>query len=187
MLCSMAMADSILEHTGLALHLKWPNDLVWETKKKVAGLLTEAEFDGTKTNWVVVGLGLNVNIDFSAETAAEPDRPHRPGSGHPPLAQTATSLSEILGQNTEHLRLPILRSYLRNVEQRYEALRQGVSPHLEWQRKLINLGQQVSVNGLDGAEKHRGTVIGVNEDGALKLRQDDDTIVTVIAGDVTLR
>lgn len=187
MICSLAMVDAIAEHTELAVQIKWPNDLVWDKSKKIAGLLTEAEFDSEKVNWVVVGLGLNVNVDFSQHTQPEPDRPQRPGSGHPPLAQTATSLSMILGQDTGHLRLPILRSYLRQVERRYEALRQGVSPHFEWQRKLVTLGQEVSVSVMDQTEKYQGTVVGVNENGALKLRQNDGKIVTVIAGDVTLR
>jgi BirA family biotin operon repressor/biotin-[acetyl-CoA-carboxylase] ligase len=38
MLCSMALADAIEEHSGVALGLKWPNDLVWAETKKLAGI-----------------------------------------------------------------------------------------------------------------------------------------------------
>ncbi len=187
MTCSLAMLDAIYEHTGLMAQLKWPNDIVWGDRKKLAGLLTETEFEGNAISWAVVGLGLNVNLDFSAQTEPEPDRPNRPDSGHPPLAQTATSLSQILGASTDHLRLPVLQSYLHNVEQRYTALRRGVSPHFEWQRRLAGIGQEITVTLLAEDQKIQGTVIGVNENGALKLRQSDGAVVTVVAGDVTLR
>jgi BirA family biotin operon repressor/biotin-[acetyl-CoA-carboxylase] ligase len=183
----MAMLDAIQEHTQLALQLKWPNDIVWHDHKKVGGLLTESEFEGEQVVWVVVGLGLNVSVDFSSFTEPEPDRPHRPGSGHPPLAETATSLSMILDRETKSLRLPILQSYLRNVERRYEALRHGVMPHLEWQRKLVGMGQPVSVTVLDSHRQVTGTMAGVDENGALRIRRPDGSIVSVIAGDVTLR
>lgn len=187
MLCSLAMIDSIQAHTDLLPGVKWPNDLVWGDGKKLGGILTESEFEGNKLNWVIVGIGLNVNIDFSADTEPEPDRSGKPGTGHPPLAQTATSLSTIMGQDTTHLRLPILQTFLKNVEQRYTALQRGVSPHFEWQRRLVGIGKTVTVTVLDNSEKYQGKITSVNENGALRLRQDDGSMLTVLAGDVTLR
>ncbi|RME97093.1 MAG: biotin--[acetyl-CoA-carboxylase] ligase [Chloroflexi bacterium] len=187
MLCALAMLDAIAAHTHLEAALKWPNDIVWHNHKKLAGLLTETEFENNTLSWVVVGLGLNVNVDFSSFTHAEPDRPNRPGSGHPPLAESATSLSMILEKDTDHLRLPILQHYLKNVEQRYIALKKGVSPHFEWQRRLIDMGQPVTVHNAENNRQHSGVVTGVNENGGLRLRQPNGSIVTVLAGDVTLR
>ncbi len=187
MLCSLAMADAIKEHTGLVVNLKWPNDLVWNDGKKLAGILTESEFEGSTISWVVVGLGLNVNIDFNAYTEPEPNHLNRPASGHPPLAQTATSLSMILGEDATNLRLPILQSCLKNIEQRYDALRQGVSPHFEWQRKQMGMGHAVTVTVLKGAKQYTGTIIGVDKNGALRLKKEDGSKVTILAGDVTLR
>ncbi len=62
MLCSLALADAIELHTELSPDLKWPNDLVWIDGKKLAGMLTELEIEGDTLTWVVVGLGLNVNV-----------------------------------------------------------------------------------------------------------------------------
>ncbi len=187
MLCSLAMVDAITAKTDLSLNIKWPNDLVWKDGKKVGGVLTEAEIEGDELSWVVVGMGLNVNIDFSDQTEPVPDRPGKPNTGHPPLAHTATSLSMLLGQDTGDLRLPILQDFLKNVEQRYNALKQGVSPHYEWQRRLIGLGQTVSVTVLDDARQVQGKITSVTESGALRIRQADGSIVTILAGDVTLR
>jgi BirA family biotin operon repressor/biotin-[acetyl-CoA-carboxylase] ligase len=187
MLCALALADAIELHTELSPGLKWPNDLVWRDGKKLAGILTELDIEGDLLNWVVVGLGLNVNVDFSRQTQAEPDRPGRPGSGGPPLAQTATSLSMITGRDTGGLRLPILQSFLFNVEQRYEALRRGELPHHEWQERLVGMGQPVTVTLLDEGQRQEGILAGVDENGALLLAQADGSIATIFAGDVTLR
>jgi BirA family biotin operon repressor/biotin-[acetyl-CoA-carboxylase] ligase len=187
MLCSLAIVEAIANQTNLSIYLKWPNDLVWEDGKKLAGILTEAEIEGDRLNWAIVGIGLNVNVDFSDQTEPEPDQPGKPNSGHPPLSQTATSLSMILGRDTDDLRLPILQHFLANVERRYTALKRGVSPHYEWQRHLIGLGQFVTVTVLDEVRQYEGKITGVTENGALRLRQADETMVTILAGDVTLR
>ncbi len=187
MLCALALAEAIELHTELAPGVKWPNDLVWTNGKKLAGILTELDIEGNELTWAVVGLGVNVNVDFSQQTEAEPDRSGRPGSGGPPLAQAATSLSMIMGRDTGGLRLPILQSFLVNVERRYEALRRGELPHQEWQERLIGLGQAVTVTILDGAHHYEGTLTGVDENGAILLTQTDGSTVTIFAGDVTLR
>ena len=187
MLCTLAMADAIKIQTNLTVGVKWPNDLVWTDNKKLAGILTESEIEGDQLSWVIVGLGLNVNIDFSQQTEAEPDRPRKPNSGHPPLAETATSLSMILGRDTGNLRLPILQRYLENVEQRYNALQAGQSPLDEWQQRLVGLGQTVTVTNVNDTHQTTGTITGVDTNGALRLKQDDGSIATILAGDVTLR
>lgn len=187
MLCTLAMADSIETHTGLRVKFKWPNDIIWEDNKKLAGVLTEAELEEDRVNWVVVGMGLNVNVDFRSHTDPESDRPGRPGTGHRPLADTATSLSMILDQDTTELRLPLLQSYLTNVERRYEALAHELSPRAEWQRRLAGVGQEVTVSSPNTPQQYQGVITGVDENGSLRLRQADGTMVTIIAGDVTLR
>jgi BirA family biotin operon repressor/biotin-[acetyl-CoA-carboxylase] ligase len=157
--------------------------LVWKDGKKLAGILTELEIEGDRLNWAVVGLGLNVNLDFRQ---VEPVRNERAGNGDAPLSQTATSLSMILSQNTSHLRLPILQSFLVNVEHRYEALRQGQSPHREWRSRLVGLGQQVTLIGMEG-DLHQGLMADVDENGTLLLQQADGSVMMFLAGDVTLR
>ncbi len=191
MLCTLAMGDAIMTQTDLSPYVKWPNDLIWKDGKKLAGVLTESELEGDQISWVVVGMGLNVNIDFSSYTSPIADRPGKPrhtALANTALADTATSLSMLLGQDTDHLRLPILQSFLKNVEQRYTALKKGVSPHFEWQRRLLDIGHEVTVTVLDGtSQQYHGKIVSVTEVGALRLRQDDGTMATILAGDVTLR
>lgn len=178
MLCALAMAEAIENETGLRPALKWSNDIVWKDAKKLAGILTETEFAGNRLSWVVVGIGVNVNIDFQEEEVAIPG-----GNGQPPLSQTATSLSTILGREVE--RLPILRRFLRNVEARYDALAEGHRFQREWSQRLIGLNQVVTITG--PAETYRGRMIGVNAQGALLLQLPDGSIREIVAGDFSLR
>lgn len=181
MLCAIALVDAIERETGLIPDLKWPNDVMWKDGKKLAGILTEIELDGQHLAWVVVGIGLNVNVDFYELAQSNPV--YKAGNGSPPLEQTATSLSMILGHPTE--RLPILQRFLENIEQRYEALRTGRLPHDEWRRRLMGLGQQATVSG--AGQVYKGVIAGVDVNGALLLKQADGTVVTITAGDVSLR
>ena len=113
-------------------------------------------------------MGLNVNADFA---------------GQPDLANTATSLSMAVGRPVSRLRL--LHATLAGVEARYEGLRAGRSPHREWAARLATLGQAVTVHAPDGV--YQGIAEGVDEAGALLLRQPSGEVVRILAGDVTLR
>lgn len=90
MVCALAVADAIAEQTGIAVSLKWPNDVVFGGKK-LAGILTELGTFGEHLDWVIVGVGLNVNVDFAAID--------------PSLAETAISLQTIAGHPVPRGRL----------------------------------------------------------------------------------
>ncbi len=172
MICSLAAADAVREVTGLRPALKWPNDLLLDGKK-LAGILTELGFGG-QLAWVVVGLGLNVNVDFASEALR---------NDWPDLSDTATSLALSMRQPVS--RLQLLQSYLAGVEARYDALRAGHSPHQEWVARLATLGQRVTISAPEAV--YEGVAEGVDETGALLLRQTNGEAVRILTGDVTLR
>ena len=117
MLCSLAAADAIREVTGLEAWLKWPNDLIVPDLRppswsKLAGLLTQTGVVGEQISFVVVGIGINVNV--------QPDV-------LPTLAPNATSILAETGRRTD--RAALLAALLAGVERRYEALKARQSPH----------------------------------------------------------
>ncbi len=180
MLCALAAADAVTELVGLRVDLKWPNDLL-VGNRKLAGLLSEAIFEGDRLAAVVVGLGLNVNTDWS---------------NAPPFIAPATSLRLELGHPVD--RLPLLLAYLDGVACRYDQLKCGMGPYAEWVSRLVTLGQHVTAhlgeqalpgrdNSVDAAPQClSGVAQGVDVDGALLLRADDGTIHRLLAADISL-
>ncbi len=173
MLCALAATDAIHTVTGISAGIKWPNDLV-SGGRKLAGFLTELSVTGDTLDWVIVGMGLNVNLDFSAMSA--------PVDGQL-LAETATSLQMLTGKPVS--RAALMKAYLLQVEARYLALKAGVSPLDEWRERLETLGQTISVQMPD--KRLTGRAEGVSATGALLVRLDDGRVEEVLAGDVSLR
>jgi BirA family biotin operon repressor/biotin-[acetyl-CoA-carboxylase] ligase len=167
MICSLAIADAVEGLMGLSVGLKWPND-IFIRGKKAGGILTESGITGGRLDYVVVGMGLNVNLAVSTL---------------PELRGTATSLSQELGREVS--RLELLWRILEGIEARYNSLRSGESPHEEWAARLINLGRQVQVTTPHGVLV--GWAEGMDADGALVLRTADGQRRRILAGDVTLR
>jgi BirA family biotin operon repressor/biotin-[acetyl-CoA-carboxylase] ligase len=148
--------------------LKWPNDLEWRGRK-LAGILAEGSFSGDRLDYTVVGLGLNVNIDFRSR---------------PDLAEQAISLQEITGDHVDPA--SILVAVLERTEGHYLALRQGVSPVPAWTARLVTLGQPVVATTGDGQVIH-GLAEQVMPDGALTIRLADGSETSIRALDVTIR
>jgi BirA family biotin operon repressor/biotin-[acetyl-CoA-carboxylase] ligase len=166
MTCSLAAVEAIGAETGLEVGLKWPNDLL-VGGRKLGGILTELATRGTELDHVVVGIGLNVNVDFR----------------DPTLVGSATSIAQEMARPFP--RLPLLLAILRRIDERYLALQEGGSLHGEWAARLVTLGQPVRVTTPEG--RYAGRAVGVDEDGALLLRLPDGAAVRILAGDVTLR
>jgi BirA family biotin operon repressor/biotin-[acetyl-CoA-carboxylase] ligase len=168
MVCGLAVSDAVASQTDLHVGLKWPNDLI-VGQGKVGGILTELELEADRVRFVVVGIGLNVNLD--------------PGQLPKDLLMPASSLSHESGQDIA--RLPLLWAMLQAIESRYMSLRMGESPQAEWQERLVTLGRQVTVS--QAGSEVEGVAEGVDANGALLVRLASGDLKTVVAGDVTLR
>ena len=167
MVCSLAVCEAISEVAGVQAQVKWPNDVLIEGQK-VCGILTELDVVGEQLETAVVGIGINVNLDFE---------------GAPPLMSPATSLSLAAGRTVS--RLDLLVALLDGIERRYVAAREGRSYHHEWAERMATLGRQVQVSG--ATEVWQGVAVDVDADGALLVRAKDGSVQRVLAGDVTLR
>jgi BirA family biotin operon repressor/biotin-[acetyl-CoA-carboxylase] ligase len=162
---AVAVVRAVGRATGLALGIKWPNDLLVEGKK-VGGILTEMETESDQIRYLVVGLGLNVNNrEFP-----------------PPLNLTATSLALAAGA-TFH-RPEILRAWLEEFEDLYELfLNRNFGRILEeWRQYNVTLGKKVTVR--QGAREISGFALEVAGDGALLLRQRDGEVIRVTSGEI---
>jgi BirA family biotin operon repressor/biotin-[acetyl-CoA-carboxylase] ligase len=164
MAASLGVMEGVRRETGLGARLKWPNDILIGGKK-VGGTLCELGVDGDRLDYVIVGIGLNVNFDPRTVEGIPPD---------------ATSILCELGR--EHPRAALLRSILEAIETRYRVILHGGSLREEWACALETLGRRVKVTLSDG--DIIGTAESVGEAGALVLRLDGGLTRTILAGDV---
>jgi len=161
---AVAVADAIERNTGVKTECKWPNDLLADGKK-VAGILIEGSFKQNSVEYVVVGIGVNVNqMKFSTE-----------------LEQSATSLRLVGGREVD--RVPLFKEILRSMERLY---RPSVGTGF---RSIIPawLGRSSMVNTTISVDQ-QGTVIsgvvkGLSPEGGLIL-QTNGVEKTIFAGDV---
>ena len=157
----LAVREAILQATDLVCDLRWPNDLLIQSKK-CAGILTE--LDGSA---IIAGIGINVNHSrFPSD-----------------LGDIATSL-RLVGAHV-YSRERLLMELLPAID-RYCALleRDGREPILEMFARASSYvtGRRVCVDQ-DGSEL-LGTTAGLNDSGFLMLRKDDGSNHLIVAGGV---
>jgi BirA family biotin operon repressor/biotin-[acetyl-CoA-carboxylase] ligase len=150
--------------------LKWPNDLLIDGRK-VGGILTEARVDADQIRDLVFGLGLNIN--------SAPDA----WPGH--LHRTAISLAEAAGAPLDFNRLTA--ALLGRVLLAYENFADGDYTKTFadlWHRYDVLRGRRIVL--LEGGRRHTGAVAGLDDEGALLLRDDQGRTARFRAGEVTI-
>ena len=166
MIASLAVVQSIEEVTGLKPVIKWPNDVLLNGKK-VSGILIENILEGNNVSAAIVGIGVNVKLDPSS---------------FPDISATATSLSTELGREVS--RREMLLALLKKFEQLYQELRCGEAIYERWLDRVETLKKAVRVKSGDVIEE--GYVESINSDGSLVLRRPDGSLITMVAGEVTM-
>lgn len=166
---SLAVAKTINQLFNLKTEVKWPNDVLINAKK-VCGILTEANTREDTTNFVVIGIGINANIELKSLPKQ--------------IRENATSLKHELKKEID--REQFLRVLLENMEHYYVMLAEGKfnSVLKEWKSLCGFLNSYVEVTS--GKEKIEGWAIDVDENGALIIRLQDGTLRKVLSGDVSL-
>jgi BirA family biotin operon repressor/biotin-[acetyl-CoA-carboxylase] ligase len=171
LVASIALAETI-KNEGANTLIKWPNDILinW---KKVAGVLTAMQPRGDEVDFVVVGVGVNLNM--TRETMKKE-------MGE--VAEIATSLREELGHEIERARFTA--DLINEIEMWYQRfLKNGKSPIIkEWMRRWGAINRRVQVKFNETVVE--GTASGIDENGYLLIKKDDGTTERIISGDVIL-
>jgi BirA family biotin operon repressor/biotin-[acetyl-CoA-carboxylase] ligase len=155
--------------TGLEPDIKWPNDLLLDGRK-TAGILTEMGAELDKIKYLIIGMGVNVNL-------TEADFP-------PELRRVATSLRQVLGRPIH--RPELAAQLLRELDTDYARVTSGHFDAVaeEWSRHCRTLGQRVVI--IQGERRIEGRAEGLDHDGALLLRNTRGRLERIIGGDVML-
>ncbi|RMF31481.1 MAG: biotin--[acetyl-CoA-carboxylase] ligase, partial [Candidatus Nitrosothermus koennekii] len=159
----LAITDTIAM-LGIKATLKWPND-VMINDRKVSGILLDMSSEQDKINYIVIGIGINANID-------NPSR----------YAYNATSLKDELKRDID--RIDFMRRLLKNIEKRYMQLDDEQLLE-DYKKRCITLNKRVKVRSFD--EEYDADAVNIDRDGSLIVVLDDNSIRRVFAGDVSIR
>ena len=159
------MVKTIREIAGIDPKIKWPNDILHKGRK-LCGILTEIKAQPDAVEFLVMGIGLNINT--SREN----------------LPPEATSIKEECGRRID--RKKVVSAFLEEFENNYRAFQKtGFSPMREEFRNMsLVFGKPVRI-----AQQNKeiyGTALDIDDTGALLVKTEKDNIKRIFSGDVTI-
>lgn len=166
MLAAVSVCE-VLRDMGVDALIKWPND-VYVSDRKICGVLNEAEISQGAVDFLILGIGVNVNA--------------MPDDFPPDVKGIATSLKMELGRDVK--RLDVLVGILTAMDRWYAVLSSGNTAELfsYWRRHNYLIGKRIIVDG-----RLEGEAVGVTPMGELIIRNDRGETLTVAAGDVEIK
>ena len=169
---AVALAKAIKNTLNIDVSVKWPNDITLNGKK-VAGMLVDASFQANNIDYLILGIGINFDIDAKK------------------IEKRLSKSANFYGVNSLRKKddsTPpkiLLREFLVQFEKILIQLNKGEKAKIvkEWTKKADKIGKKISINTSDG--KISGVAQGIDNDGALKLKTSKG-IKKIFVGDVVL-
>jgi BirA family biotin operon repressor/biotin-[acetyl-CoA-carboxylase] ligase len=166
LVAGLAGRDAVAEQTGTAPDLRWPNDLLLNGKK-LAGILTEMHAEPDRVQFVVAGIGMNVNHETL------------PAS----LRGEATSLRIETGRSQSRSELVV--RILRGLDGYYnQFLREGGQAIVKRFSEVSSFCEGKRVRVATAKETFLATTAGLEPTGVLRIRRENGKTELVLAGDV---
>ena len=169
LIMGLAVASACRSLFELDAQIKWPNDIVIGGKK-LCGILTEMSAEMNEIHYLVIGTGINVNMEeFPME-----------------IRDTATSLCLELGKKVR--RADVIQRCLEYFEQYYDVFMETENlSRLQklYNQLLVSCDRQVRV--LTPGNEYQGISRGINDKGELLVEREDGKTEAVYAGEVSVR
>lgn len=166
-----AAVSEAIRAIGINNYIKWPNDIVINNKK-TCGILTEMSGELNRINYIVVGIGINVNNNIN-------DFPDE-------LKRKATSLKIESGIKIERKKL--VAEILNNFEELYNELVKSntINKSLKICREYSAvIGREIKI--ISRSEEFVGKAIGLTEEGELLIKDIEGNVKKIISGEVSVR
>jgi BirA family biotin operon repressor/biotin-[acetyl-CoA-carboxylase] ligase len=162
-----AVTRAVYNVTKISSLIKWPNDLMIRSRK-VAGMLAEATYEGNKLHHLIVGIGVNANINTM----------RFPGA----IRRTSTSLSHELSRDID--RNLLTRRIIEEMDHSYRRFESGHTAELleEARRLCSTLGRKVRVTTNEG--RFMCEALDLGDDGQLMARLNGGAVIPLHAADV---
>lgn len=167
---SLALARAIQQTFHITPKLKWPND-VTINGKKLAGMLIDATIESERVKTLVLGVGINFNVN--------------PSKIEKNIKKTGNFYGVAsLTQNYADSPIPLLQSFLYELEKVYFELNDGkIKPIIDqWTKLSSNMGKTITVTTAEG--KITGKSLRIDSDGALVIRNKTKD-QRILAGDIS--
>tara|TARA_B100000029_G_scaffold58702_1_gene52886 strand:+ start:1294 stop:2295 length:1002 start_codon:yes stop_codon:yes gene_type:complete len=167
---AVALAKSIKKSLDVDVSVKWPNDLTLDGKK-VVGMLVDASFQANNIDFLILGVGINFNIDIKKIEKQ--------------LSKTSNfyGVNSLRKKNDSTPPKALVREFLTEFEKTLNQLNKGEKSKIvkEWTKRADKIGKKVTVNTTEG--KVSGISQGIDNDGALKLKTSNG-VKKIFVGDV---
>lgn len=163
---SLAIRDMLLAQgcSSETVKCKWPNDVLLD-EQKISGVLIETSAVSNKPpSFIVIGIGINL-ADSPSDTVFP-----------------ATSVAQVLEKNIETAASFKTLAFALDHRLSQWSHRNASKTIEEWSRHAWGIGTKRQINLHN--ESFHATLIGLETDGALKLKMDDGIIKRIYAGDV---
>ena len=164
-----SVAKVLRERENLDVKIKWPNDLVIG-KKKICGILTEMKMEEREIASVIIGVGINVNVEnFPKE-----------------LRDKATSLKKEAGR--QFCLTDLVANIMNSFEENYNQFSETEDLSFiqkEYNEMLVNCGKQVRI--LEPNHEYDAFALGINEEGELLVEKENGEIAGIFSGEVSVR
>jgi len=170
LLAAVSVARAIHEATGLTARIKWPNDILINGRK-VCGILTEMKAEQDSVDFVVLGIGVNVNTKVEC------------------LPKGSSSLKEELrkiGRDEQVSRIELAKRILEDLESNYNTLKmKGFDPIIDaWKGLSVMIGARVKV--IMQNRTFEGQAHDIDMDGSLLVRREHGLLEKVSSGDIVI-
>ena len=166
---AVAVCRAVEACTGLYPEIKWTNDVLLNGKK-LCGILTEMQTSGEGLDWVIAGIGINLN--------------HENGDLSDDVAAIATSLGE-------HLSVPpgaeeMTRALIEALNDMAAEFPHGKETWLaEYRRRCVTLGREVEIHR--GGRIRTGRALELDDEFRLVVEFENGTVEALESGEVSVR
>jgi BirA family biotin operon repressor/biotin-[acetyl-CoA-carboxylase] ligase len=166
LLGALTVCKTITESTDLDVKIKWPNDVLINSKKST-GILLESDFKDDSINYVILGIGINLNIEISQLSKD--------------LKASSTSISNEIGIKLDYF--DFFRKILSNLEKYYKLFWDGKTDLIlkEWKKNSDTIGKKVTID--TSSEKITGVAKDIDESGFLIVKTDEGKLKKITSGD----
>jgi BirA family transcriptional regulator, biotin operon repressor / biotin---[acetyl-CoA-carboxylase] ligase len=167
LLTATVLADVLKEELGLNPKIKWPNDIILNDKK-VSGILTEMQAEQDQVQYIVIGIGMNVN--------------HEQNEIPDDIKKRATSLYLETGNTLDITKLiqqifvTFEKSYAEYTQQGFDVIKK------RWESYGYRIGEKMKIKTFQ--KEQDAILLGIAEDGALLAKYNDGSVQKVYSGEI---